>query len=215
MGRNAQRVLIEACRVIDIGRLRAAGLLQAGRWVARVEWPCGLAVEVAGCIGPRAGHLQIRIAQLGTYDANPRFAEQHVDLEAVPQPFGGIAWRFACPRTGELCRRLLAPPGTARFASRGAWGRAVVYASKRRDPLAQAIARAHALRSRLDAEADIGGRIRRPRGMHRTTFARRRAQLDRVEARADQLLGHALARLAPRCRGPNFRIDPKTFLAPG
>jgi hypothetical protein len=198
MGRDARRVLIEACRVISIRQLRAVGLLQAGRWVARVEWPCGLAVEVAGYIGAHAGHLRITVAQLGPYDARPRFAEQHVDLEAVPQPFGGVTWRFLCPRTGERCRRLLAPPGTARFGSRAAWGRALTYGSKRRDPLAQAITRAHALRSRLDAEADIGGRVRRPRGMHRATFARHRARLDRAEARADQLLGAALARIGMR-----------------
>jgi hypothetical protein len=79
--------------------------------------------------------------------------------------------------------KLYLPWGALRFASRHAFG--LAYQSQRETPSSRAISRAFKLRRRLGSTGGIGERLRKPKGMHRRTFARERARVENAETLAN------------------------------
>src|SRR3954463_3861697 len=74
---------------------------------------------------------------------------------------------------------LYLPWGALRFASRHAFG--LAYQSQRETPSSRATNRAFKLRRKLGSS----GGIRKPKGMHRRTFARERARVEEAETLAN------------------------------
>src|SRR3954469_4085862 len=91
---------------------------------------------------------------------------------------------------------LYLPWGALRFASRHAFG--LAYQSQRETPSSRAISRAFKLRRRLGSDSGIGERIRKPKGMHRRTFARERAKVEDAETLVNGYTVLIVERLAGR-----------------
>ena len=65
--------------------------------------------------------------------------DQHLDIVAQPQPFGGERFYVLCPKTGKRCTSLIMPPTGRIFASVKAWG--IPYTSQREDQLDRCLRR--------------------------------------------------------------------------
>lgn len=130
-----------------------------------------------------------------------------VVLEPVPQPLGGVRWWLRCP----WCRRrraalYLTPGGRLRAECRVCLR--LVYRSQRLAPLPRIGHRCATIAGRVDPFAGVRWTPdettwpARPRGMHRTTYARHLAELAAAADQYDAVwLGgatRALARLTQR-----------------
>jgi len=102
---------------------------------------------------------------------------QHQTLRlAVTKPrLGGVRLWFVCPVSGRRARVVYLPQGGDRFASRGAHG--LTYQSQSETDLFRSITQAQKIRARLSGDVSIFAPFPpRPRGMHRRTYERLRAE---------------------------------------
>ncbi|QZD96213.1 hypothetical protein [Qipengyuania gelatinilytica] len=96
--------------------------------------------------------------------------EQSVRLTHTEPNFGGKRWWMICPYRGIRVGKLYLPPGGDRFASRKAWQ--IGHQSQRianRDRPFEALFR---IQKRLGCPQGWEQPIRRPKGMHQSTYAR-------------------------------------------
>lgn len=107
---------------------------------------------------------------------------QRVEMEAQPQPFGGLRWWFVCPRTSRRCATIYRPPGARTFASRHAWP--IAYRSKSQNGAERARSQSRRIRRQLGDEGLVGDPVRRPPRMHWTTFVRITDRLNAIEEHA-------------------------------
>jgi hypothetical protein len=108
---------------------------------------------------------------------------QTLRLAATRLRLGGVRLWFVCPVTGKRARALYLPEGQHRFASREAYR--LSYRSQGETDLFRRITRAQNIRARLGGNVSIYSPFPpRPRGMHRRTYERLRAEGLRIESAA-------------------------------
>ncbi len=143
-----------------------------------------------------SGTLTLAYEHVDFWTERPHQIETTIRLVASAQPLGGQRWWFVCPRTGRRVTKLYLPFGALRFASQHAFR--LAYQSQRETPSSRAISRAFKLRRRLGSDSGIGEHIRKPKGMHRRTFARERARVEEAEMLANGYTVLLVQRLAKR-----------------
>lgn len=172
-GRYGGRPTADASRKVDLAWMMRSGLAVIGReTTGTLRWRCG--GDPAGSICYRAllseaGNERLVLDYSREVDGEREHVLQTVHLTATGQNFGGKRWWMICPHLGHRVAKLYMPPGGDRFASRKAWR--LGYQSQRiseRDRPFEALFR---LQKRLGCEQGWEMPIRRPRGMHRNTFA--------------------------------------------
>jgi len=120
-----------------------------------------------------------------------------VRLEATPQPFGGVRWRFRCPRTGRRAVCLRLPLGGHQFWSRHAYG--LGYASQREDRRGRAQLQAQKLYAALGGDGHwMDGAPPKPKWMRWATYERKAMKLDAYNDRFDAAWADGLVRLLSR-----------------
>jgi hypothetical protein len=179
--RRSRRDLVEHALVLDMAALNQdrrliPGTEMIGRW------------QAASALGGRTMTV--------TYDGNltnldeatlyisfwARSMEQcqTLRLAATRPRLGGVRLWFVCPVTGRQARALYLPEGQVRFASREAYR--LSYRSQGESDLFRRITRAQNIRARLGGNLSIYAPFPpRPRGMHRRTYERLRAEGLRIE----------------------------------
>jgi hypothetical protein len=117
-----------------------------------------------------------------TFWAKGMERRQTLCLAATQPRLGGVRLWFVCPVTGRRARSLYLPEGQVRFASREA--HRLSYRSQGESDLFRRITRAQNIRARLGGNLSIYAPFPpRPRGMHRRTYERLRAEGLRIEVR--------------------------------
>ena len=178
--RSVHRGAVEQFPAIDLRILRRAGLLRPGectydtlRW--QNQAPEALSARIFVDLSD-TGDASMRIIGAGTLN-------QHVAIECVPCPYGGVRCYFLCPVDGVRCQQLYLANG--QFASRKA--HRLTYASQSEDDLSRARRKAHRLRRRVEGDACHP----RPRGCNRWHKMQqlRAAELDAGALYLDRLRG--------------------------
>jgi hypothetical protein len=202
-GRSGGRPTIESCPFgLDIHDLRPSGcLVPEATCTSQITWPAEdgaarLQVNLLARLMQQSGTLTLAYEQIDYWTERPQQIETTIHLVATAQPLGGQRWWFLCPRTGPRVTKLYLPWGALCFASRHAFG--LAYQSQRETPSDRALRRAFKLRRRLGSMGGIGERIRRPKGMHRRTFAREIAKVEEAETLVNGYTVLLVQRLAKR-----------------
>lgn len=194
-GRPRQRPTVEDGLTIDVGKLFRGGANGPRSTLAgSFTWRSTSTGEETASIGfsaecsPKTGRgkLRLRYTVTDPWDDTRHDIDERIELEGLPQPFGGLMWYCRCPITGRRCRKLCKPPGTRRFASRQAYR--LHYRSQQKAPYERAVEQAQKIRKRLGATYDIGDPVDRPSGMHQKTFERHMDRLDHYEDIVDSQL---------------------------
>lgn len=194
-GRPRLRPTVEDGLTIDLGKL-IRGETDC-TVTGSVAWPSANADEERASIGFSAelsskgmGELRLRYTATDPWDRTCHDIDERIELEGLPQPFGGLIWYCRCPVTGRRCRKLCKPPGARRFASRQAYR--LHYRSQQKAPYERAVQQAQKIRKKLGSTCDIGDPVHRPHGMHQKTFERYLDRLDHYEDIVDIHLTQSL-----------------------
>lgn len=190
------RVTAEACRSIDVNRLRREGVLSAG-WSGGWEWKRN--GERVSSISMRGGQDRIVLSyrsRIGSEDWQD--VEEPVPIRWVPCRYGGQRPFFMCPGVvnGVACRRQVVKLYCAGryYLCRRCYR--LTYASRNEDSCDRALRRANKIRMRLGGEPGYEAMIpRRPKGMWRKTYDRLFVAVIDNEARAEERLTRMAALL--------------------
>jgi hypothetical protein len=178
-GRQCGRPTVESGLTLDINRLlRQRNILPGEHVSGSLTWSYTHSGERTASIGyeaflvlPEAAWARLH------YTANGTARDYRVRLEATPCHYGGLRWWWVCPVSGRRTAKLYLPPGATIFAARKAYR--LAYRSQRE----ATIDRTHARQARLYRR--LGGDYchyeqpppPRPKGMHRSTYERLKAEL--------------------------------------
>lgn len=195
------RDTVEACRSLDVNRLRAAGRLAPGR---SGGWQWTRDGEQVASITLRAEADRVVLSYRYRFGGGEwQGVEQTVRIARVPCRFGGERPYFLCPGVvdGVACgRRVAKLHGAGRhFLCRHCHH--LAYASQRLEPLEgrrqAAQDRASRLRRRLGGAASrppyYADVPPRPKGMWRKTYRRLRRQVVEAEREAERWLWAGMA----------------------
>lgn len=200
-GRYSGRPLADNCLRIDIGWMIRKGLAVPGQWCSgQLTWsrdgePYGSVGYSCDMTDPEAGELVLRFTS-GAARGNPKGHVQRIGISYTVPHLGGRRWWLHCPITGERIGKLYIPPGGDIFASRKAWR--LGYHSQRiagRDRAFEALFR---LQRRLECPQGWEQPIRRPKGMHRRTYARLEDEYWRLDHQCSQTMIPIMARFMDR-----------------
>jgi hypothetical protein len=201
-GRSGGRATTQSGLTLSLSKLLRDRLFRPGcAWSGSLIWTNTATGEQVGSIGYEA-HLgqdsgQVRLKYTTTrWDGEKRESDYWIQLETMPQHFGGRRWWFVCPRTGRRAAKLYLPNGAFTFAARQAYR--LAYRSQREAPHDRALRRAFKLRGRLGADGGIGDYIAKPKWMRRRTFERAVERVNQAEEIVEGQLALALARLLRR-----------------
>ena len=185
-GRSGGRPTVEDGLTLNLNKLiRERTFCPNQERSGSIVWTNSVTGERTAWISYRATleeeHGRVRLTYTSTHpwSGATHRSDYWIALTTTPQPFGGRRWWFICPKRGDLVAKLYLPPGAFTFASRRAYR--LAYRSQRVSPSDRAINRAFKLRRKLGSDGGIGARIRRPKGMHRRTFAREMAKVEEAE----------------------------------
>jgi hypothetical protein len=154
-GRRGGYPTIESTFRIDIDALRRDGLIRLGArggCVIRFSGPYhDLAVECETHIdGPWNGWVRLKYETTDYWTGEPLEIRDKIFLATSRPPFGGLRWRFVCPRLNRRVRKLYLPLGGRHFWSRRAYR--LAYASQRETVHDRAMRRARKLYLRLGGD---------------------------------------------------------------
>ena len=200
------KVTAEACRSIDVNRLRREGVLSAG-WSGGWEWKRH--GERVSSISVRGGEHRIVLSyrsRIGNEDWQD--TEEPIPIRWVPCRFGGQRPYFVCPgiANGIGCRRhVVKLYGASRqYLCRHCYQ--LTHASRNEDRWDRLLRRANKIRMRLGGEPGTRAIFpRRPKGMWRKTYARLSEAVVDNEFRAEERLARMAARLLDRRLRTNTR----------
>lgn len=136
--------------------------------------PDGTTLKLRPDVGERHGWIYAEHWAAGAGWASSTY---EVPVYAQDQPLGGARWVFACPLSGVRTPVLYLPAGGGCLGSREAHG--LAYRTQRLRAPGRAAVRAQRLAAGLGV-LQSGALPVRPRGMWRSTFARRSAELARL-----------------------------------
>lgn len=183
------------CIVLD------AASLQGGRcWWKAPRYKSGAhqgLVEVSGISrSGRTGILRLKIWRRETSSLTA--TTQEIPLQAIDAPFGGLRWYFVCPSSRRLSLKLYLPAGCIEFASRRAYN--LAYQVGRENDMDRAHRKLGALFAKLGLRYDgpETAFARRPKGMHRRTFARIELEIAAAEERLEKAYQAGLTRISRR-----------------
>lgn len=190
------RVTAEACRSIDVNRLRREGVLSAG-WSGGWEWKRN--GERVSSIWMRGGEDRIVLSyrsRIGSEDWQD--VEEPIPIRWMPCRYGGRRPYFVCPGivNGVACGRQVVKLYCAGryYRCRGCYR--LTYASRSEDSCDRALRRANKIRMRLGGEPGYEAMIpRRPKGMWRSTYDRLFEAVIDNDARAEERLTRMAAML--------------------
>ncbi len=196
-GRHPQRCLVESSFTLDMSNLRREGTIAPGvhHW-RTVTWKRSETGEVCGTITCEVNTIEPDDSFLRlTYSVNGDAQDYRVRLSVTPCRFGGVRWWFHCPHTGRRVSKLYLPPGARRFLSRFAYR--LAYRSERGGPMDRSHWRQGRIYSRLGAEYRVFEQPppRRPKGMHKRTYARLLRKLGAAQGYHECIFDAGAARL--------------------
>lgn len=182
--RRSRRDLVEHALVLDMAALHRdrrliPGTEMIGRWQATS--PLGSRTMTITYDGNLTDldEATLRIS----FWARGMERGQTLRLAATRPRLGGVRLWFVCPVTGQRARALYLPEGQVQFASREA--HRLSYRSQGESHLFRTITRAQNIRARLGGDLSIHAPFPpRPRGMHRSTYERLKAEGLRIEVGA-------------------------------
>ncbi len=180
MSRKREKASVSDYRSLDVREIHRAGLL-AG-WRGDWQWKRG--GEVVASIRITASHNRLQLVyQSRAAGADPVKHDYQVAIGWTPCHLGGERPWLHCP---NCARRVAKLYGGAVFICRHCMR--LNYPSQQASKRDRAMDRAWTLRHKLGCDAgpfDYPAEyLRRPKGMHQKTFARRIEQLSRIEAQA-------------------------------
>jgi hypothetical protein len=190
------KVTAEACRSIDVNRLRREGVLSAG-WYGGWEWKRN--GEQVSSISIRGGDDRIVLSYRSRIGSEEwQDVEEPIPIRWMPCRFGGRRPYFVCPGivNGVACSRHVVKLYCAGryYLCRHCYR--LTHASRNEDSCHRALRRANKIRMRLGGEpgdeAIIPGR---PKGMWRKTYDRLFDAAIANQSRADERLTLLAARL--------------------
>ena len=173
--------------ILDIALLRRAGLRAGIVATISMNWTCSwdgeLPVELRiDARNSEAASIEVRHV---TRDSERREISYTVRLTTTRPPFGGLRWWFLCPSRGQRCAKLFLPNGGRYFLSRAGYG--LGYACQRGTKADRLQRKARKLNRALGGDGKYGSPTPpKPKGMHWRTYERKVAQLEAIEAAADQ-----------------------------
>lgn len=198
-GRQYGKPLAEEALRIDLPWMLRQGLARPGqsitgtlRWTCRGE-PSGNVSYTCDMRDPDDATLELRFKVTRRSSGTAKDYVQRIRLSHTEPHFGGKRWWMHCPHTGERVAKLYVPDGGDIFASRRAWR--IGYRSQRvsaRDKPFEALNR---LQRRLGCPEGWEMPIRRPKGMHRRTYARLEREYWRLSDQCDLVMAQVMARL--------------------
>ena len=186
MSRRREKECTDDYRALSMTRLKRDGCLTIGH---RFEWSWSRWGKTLASINIE---VESRCALRLSYTSSSRGSEpqQHnyvVSLDWTPCHLGGERPWFRCP---DCDRRVLKLYGSARFVCRRCLR--LNYPSQQADKRYRPIERAWQLRQKLGCDLgplDVPAEwIKRPKGMHRRTFARHLERLTEVEGQVDAVM---------------------------
>jgi len=203
------RDTVEACRSIDVNRLRKTGCLRPG-WQGGWQWT--REGERVASINLRAEadrlHFSYRVRIAG---GDREDVEETVRIVRVPCRFGGSRPYFICPGIANsvACgRRIIKLHGPGRyFLCRHCY--CLAHASQSENGWDRAVRRARKIRRRLGSDPEIAEPFpKRPKGMWQRTFNQLIERALKAEAEADEAFvlsaGRLLARIDKSDRKRDF-----------
>lgn len=195
-GRHGGRPTADSSRTVDLAWMMRKGFAVEGRDISgSIHFTCG--DQPAGNISYRAemhskGHERLVLSYTRASGDEMESVRQIVHLTFTRPHFGGKRWWMICPARGHRAGKLYLPMNGDRFASRKAWQ--LGYHSQRiahKDRPFEALFR---LQKRLGGTQGWEQPIRRPKGMHRRTFARLEEEYWRLDAECAVEMMRALSR---------------------
>jgi hypothetical protein len=174
---------VEGCLSIDASRWMWEGILRDGV-VRSGWWQWGRSGEWS--IGYLANAPALTVRPNYTFKTSGERFDYPVRLQITRPRFGGSLWWFTCPLTsgGEPCgrrvRKLFCPQGCKYFGRR--YCSDLTYRSRRQDAPNRALTKTQKTRARLGGDGCTGTLFpARPKGMHKWTYIRLKAEADEAE----------------------------------
>lgn len=202
------RGTVEACRSIDVNRLRREGCLRAG-WMGRWRWTRD--GEKVASMSLRAEHDRLHL----TYRVRVGGGEwedvaETVRVVRVACRFGGARLYFVCPGVvnGVACgRRVAKLHGPGRYFLCRHCHR-LAHTSQSEGACDRALRRVNKIRKRLGGDPGMAAPFpSKPKGMWRRTYERLREHAFDAEMRADEAFALRAERLLARI-GTSKRTRP-------
>lgn len=182
------RTTVEACRLIDVNRLRKKGCLRAG-WCGAWTWTRDGEQVASITLHAEAGrlHLAYRVRAGG---GEWQDVGETVPVVRVPCPFGGTKPLFTCPGAvrGIPCGRRVAKLYLAGryFLCRHCHG--LAYESQNARRWHRALRRASKTRERLGGDGTLAAPLPdKPKGMWWRTYRRLCERAVEAEVRVDEM----------------------------
>lgn len=168
---SGRRPHIEDAQVLSMSALMNA--YRSGRYSFLMDIPSpgsGWNVQYVLRLGDMTGEVEM------TYGVKINeiwdLVDDTVQLVATLPNLGGRRWWFVCPVTGRRAAKLYLFPGHKYFCCRSGTDRQPTYLSQRVSGAHKVYCRMYNLRRRLPGQGSIMETLRRPRGMHKVTYAR-------------------------------------------
>ncbi|WP_271079584.1 hypothetical protein [Aurantiacibacter sp. MUD61] len=183
-GRQYGQPTADASRKVDLAWMMRKGLAVEGRDLSgSIHFTCG--DSPAGSISYRAemkceGRERMILSYTRGEGEDRESVEQIIPLTFTRPHFGGKRWWMICPYRGHRVGKLYLPLSGDRFASRKAWR--LGYHSQRVNQRDRAFEALFRLQKRLGCTQGWEQPIRRPKGMHRRTYARLEEEYWRLDA---------------------------------
>jgi hypothetical protein len=173
-GQRYGRPLADESRRIDLAwmirkRYAVPGEMRGGQlsW-SRGDEPAGRIGYTCDMIDPDNATLVLQYTI--TESSETRDYTQRIRLSYTQPHYGGKRWWMHCPVNGARVGKLYMPPGAKSFASRKVWR--LGYQSQRNCPRDAAFERLFRVQKKLGCPQGWEMPIRRPKGMHRSTYQR-------------------------------------------
>jgi hypothetical protein len=128
----------------------------------------------------------------------PQQIEQRIALVSTVPHFGGRRWWMLCPLTGRRVGKLYMPPGAAKFGSRVAWRRPLLYRSQRVAHRDRPFEKLFRLQRKLGSYEGWEAGLRKPKGMWRRTYERHLERYWELDAQCGAEMSAVVRRLGGR-----------------
>ncbi|VVT18115.1 hypothetical protein [Erythrobacter sp. EC-HK427] len=198
-GRQGGRPIAEHCLRIDFGFMLRKGFVAPGAWRnGTLRWSSG--GQPSGDISyscdmrdPENSRLELRYSVVNHLTGDRKQQIQNIRLSYTVPKFGGKRWWMHCPVSGARVGQLYLPPGGELFASRKVWR--IGYRSQRVPDHEKPFEALFRLQRRLGCAEGWAMPIRRPKGMHHSSFGKLEERYWQLDHHCAQVFAGMEARL--------------------
>jgi hypothetical protein len=171
-----RRPHIEDAFMLDVAKVMAAVAMHSG-FLILGEHPLIGRSAASRCIV----HFRLQLAQArgtltlsyyATVYGKPALVNDTIQMEATTPNYGGRRWWFRCALTRKRAAKLYLFPNNLRFCHRTGIEPGPTYLSQRVSGMDKVYRRMAALRQSLPGQGTIRDPLRRPPGMHLSTYLR-------------------------------------------